>query len=206
MISIYTDGASRGNPGPGGYGAVLISGPHRKELSQGFKLTTNNRMEIIAAVQALKCLKSPCQGKLFTDSTYLKQGVNSWLAKWKANNWRGSDKKPVKNIDLWQELDAVALGNGRRGRGSAAFASARTRRDADSRDTGTDDRRRDTFVSSRCDVPDSAERQTSSGRGRWPVLGARRVQPRARGLCRTGESLHPSRAGVGKQVALSKMG
>lgn len=105
QVEIYTDGACSGNPGPGGWAALLIYNGTRKSISGGEKETTNNRMEILAALEALKCLKTSCHGKLFTDSNYLKQGVASWLAKWKINNWRGSDKKLIKNIDLWQALD-----------------------------------------------------------------------------------------------------
>ncbi len=104
-VLIYTDGACSGNPGPGGWGALLIYEGKRKEISGGEVLTTNNRMEMLAAVEALKQLKLPCKGKLYTDSKYLQQGVSSWMVNWKKNNWRGSDKKPVKNIDLWQALD-----------------------------------------------------------------------------------------------------
>ncbi len=108
-IIIYTDGACSGNPGPGGWGALLIYDGTRKTISGGEAHTTNNRMEMLAAIEALKQLKTPCIGKLYTDSTYLKQGVNSWMSKWKLNNWRGSDKKPVKNIDLWQALDSEVI-------------------------------------------------------------------------------------------------
>ena len=104
-IIIYTDGACSGNPGPGGWAALLIYNDIRKTISGNELDTTNNRMEIMAALEALRQLKSPCKGKLFTDSNYLKQGITEWISKWKSNNWRGSDKKPIKNIDLWQALD-----------------------------------------------------------------------------------------------------
>ena len=105
-ITIYTDGACSGNPGPGGWGALLIYNGKRKNISGGEYESTNNRMEMMAAIQALQYLKESCKIKLYTDSKYLQQGVTSWMAKWKVNNWRGSDKKPVKNLDLWQSLDA----------------------------------------------------------------------------------------------------
>lgn len=104
-VIIYTDGACSGNPGPGGWGALLIYNETRKTISGGEVNTTNNRMELLATIEALKQLKFPCQGKLYTDSIYVQQGINSWLQKWKSNNWRNSSKKEVKNLDLWQELD-----------------------------------------------------------------------------------------------------
>lgn len=104
-IQIYTDGSCLGNPGPGGYGIVLIYGSHRKELAQGYQLTTNNRMELLAAIIALESLKEPCQIELWTDSQYVRQGILHWLANWKQKNWRTSQKKAVKNVDLWQRLD-----------------------------------------------------------------------------------------------------
>lgn len=104
-ILIYTDGACSGNPGPGGWGALLVYEGSRKTISGGEKETTNNRMEMLAAIKALKQLTSSCKGILYTDSKYLQQGVNSWMPKWKLNNWRSSNKQQVKNIDLWQELD-----------------------------------------------------------------------------------------------------
>ena len=105
-VLIYTDGACSGNPGPGGWGALLIYNGTKKSISGGEASTTNNRMEMMAAVEALKLLKFPCKGKLYTDSTYLQQGISSWMAKWKLNNWRGSGKTTVKNLDLWQMLDS----------------------------------------------------------------------------------------------------
>ncbi|NMP16738.1 MULTISPECIES: ribonuclease HI [unclassified Thalassotalea] len=104
VVQIYTDGSCLGNPGPGGYGAVLIYNKHRKELSQGYKLTTNNRMEMLACIIALKALKEPCQVTLTTDSQYVRQGITSWIHNWVKNNWRTASKQPVKNVDLWKTL------------------------------------------------------------------------------------------------------
>lgn len=104
-VFIYTDGSCLGNPGPGGYGAVIEYGKHRKELAEGFALTTNNRMEMLAAIRALQALKQGCQVELTTDSQYLRQGIQSWIHNWKRNGWRTSAKKAVKNVDLWQALD-----------------------------------------------------------------------------------------------------
>ena len=106
-VHIYTDGSCLGNPGPGGYGAILIYGKHRKEISEGFTLTTNNRMELLATIEALKLLTKPCQVELTTDSQYVKNGINQWIHNWRRNGWRTKDKKPVKNADLWQALDEV---------------------------------------------------------------------------------------------------
>lgn len=105
-VIIYTDGACSGNPGPGGWGALLIYNNTRKTISGGEAHTTNNRMELLAAIEALKTLKTPCHGKLYTDSTYVQQGITSWLQKWKSNNWKNSSKSVIKNLDLWQELDS----------------------------------------------------------------------------------------------------
>ena len=105
QVSIFTDGSCLGNPGPGGYGAVLQFGHHRKELSQGYKLTTNNRMEMLAAIKALQTLTEPCLVDLTTDSQYVRQGITQWVNNWRKNGWRTADKKPVKNQDLWQQLD-----------------------------------------------------------------------------------------------------
>ena len=107
-LDIYTDGACRGNPGPGGWGAVLLCPPHRKELS-GFEAgTTNNRMELMAVIGALEALKRPVQANIYTDSQYVRRGITEWLAQWKARQWRTADRKPVKNQDLWQQLEAAA--------------------------------------------------------------------------------------------------
>ena len=107
QVNIWTDGACSGNPGPGGWGAILSVGDRVKELSGGEAETTNNRMELMAAIQALEALKRPCQVALHTDSQYLRGGVTQWMAGWKRNGWRTADRKPVKNIDLWQRLDAA---------------------------------------------------------------------------------------------------
>jgi ribonuclease HI len=104
-VVIYTDGACSGNPGPGGWGAILTAGAHRKEISGGELHTTNNRMEIMAAIRALQSLNRPCKVELHTDSQYLRQGITEWISGWKARGWRTADKKPVKNEDLWRELD-----------------------------------------------------------------------------------------------------
>jgi ribonuclease HI len=104
-IIIYTDGACSGNPGIGGWGALLIYGEHQKEIFGGEGETTNNRMELTAAICALQSLKTPCIAQIHTDSAYLKNGITQWIKNWKANGWRTADKKPVKNIDLWQQLD-----------------------------------------------------------------------------------------------------
>ncbi|OGT38850.1 MAG: ribonuclease HI [Gammaproteobacteria bacterium RIFCSPHIGHO2_12_FULL_38_14] len=104
-IFIYTDGACRGNPGPGGFAALLRFGQHEKQLTGSSLDTTNNRMEMMAAITALRSLKEPCKIDLYTDSLYLKKGITEWLSVWKKNHWKKSDKKPVKNADLWQELD-----------------------------------------------------------------------------------------------------
>ncbi|SHE88220.1 ribonuclease HI [Vibrio gazogenes] len=105
QVEIFTDGSCLGNPGPGGYGIVLRYKSTEKNLSQGFRLTTNNRMEMMAAVVALKSLKEPCQVILTTDSQYVRQGITQWIHNWKKKGWRTADKKPVKNADLWQALD-----------------------------------------------------------------------------------------------------
>ena len=108
-VVIYTDGACSGNPGPGGWGAVLISGEHERELCGGEGPTTNNRMELMAAIQALEALKRPCKVELHTDSQYLRTGITEWLAGWKARGWRTASKSPVKNEDLWRRLDEARL-------------------------------------------------------------------------------------------------
>ena len=107
FVTIYTDGACRGNPGPGGWGAILISGDHERELCGGEPATTNNRMELMAAIQALEALKKPCRVELHTDSQYLRTGITEWLAGWKARGWRTAAKAPVKNEDLWKRLDVA---------------------------------------------------------------------------------------------------
>ena len=110
-VSIYTDGACRGNPGPGGWGALLIAGDRRKELWGGEDHTTNNRMELIAAIEALNALKRPARIVLYTDSVYVRNGITTWLDGWKARGWRTAGKKPVKNQDLWQALDSARAGH-----------------------------------------------------------------------------------------------
>ena len=106
---VYTDGACRGNPGPGGWGALLISGEHRKELSGSEDHTTNNRMELLAAIRALEALKNPGTiARVYTDSQYVIKGMSEWVASWKKRGWKTADKKPVKNQDLWERLDALA--------------------------------------------------------------------------------------------------
>ena len=107
-VEIYTDGACRGNPGPGGWAALLIAGQERKELSGAEAATTNNRMELAAAIEALSALKRRCQVKLYTDSKYVLQGITEWLPNWKARGWRTAAREPVKNQDLWELLDAAA--------------------------------------------------------------------------------------------------
>ena len=109
-VTIHTDGACSGNPGPGGWGAILQWGEHTRELKGGESHTTNNRMELMAAIMALETLKRACTIDLHTDSQYLRNGITNWIHTWKRNGWRTSDKKPVKNADLWQRLDA-ALGH-----------------------------------------------------------------------------------------------
>lgn len=104
-VFLFTDGACKGNPGPGGWGALLRYGKSEKELWGGEANTTNNRMELMAAIEGLKALKRPCDVVLTTDSQYVKNGINSWLAGWKRNGWKTSAKEPVKNQDLWQQLD-----------------------------------------------------------------------------------------------------
>ncbi|HEX2139506.1 MAG TPA: ribonuclease HI [Woeseiaceae bacterium] len=107
-VEIYTDGACRGNPGPGGWGALLVAGEYRKTLHGGERLTTNNRMELTAAIEALRALRGRQTVVLHTDSKYLMDGIRSWLPGWKQRGWKTAAKKPVKNQDLWQALDAAA--------------------------------------------------------------------------------------------------
>ena len=106
-VVIHSDGGCHGNPGPGGWAAILAHGPHIREISGGEPATTNNRMELRAAIEALKTLKEACHVQFHTDSTYLKNGVSAWIAIWKRNGWRTTAKKPVKNGDLWRALDEV---------------------------------------------------------------------------------------------------
>jgi len=106
-VVIYTDGACSGNPGPGGWGAILIAGGHRKELSGGEPATTNNRMELMAAIAALEALKAPSRVDMHTDSQYVRNGIRQWIHAWKQRGWKTADRKPVKNVDLWQRLDAA---------------------------------------------------------------------------------------------------
>ena len=106
-VVVHTDGACSGNPGPGGWGAILQWGDHTRELKGGEAHTTNNRMELTAAIVALETLKRPCVVDLHTDSEYLRQGITGWIKNWKRNGWKTADRKPVKNVDLWQRLDAA---------------------------------------------------------------------------------------------------
>ncbi len=109
LVEIYTDGACRGNPGPGGWAALLRMGDKERELSGGEPLTTNNRMELMAAIKGLEALKRPCRVQLFTDSNYVRDGITKWIHGWRRNGWKTADRKPVKNAELWQELlDATA--------------------------------------------------------------------------------------------------
>jgi ribonuclease HI len=108
VVDIYTDGACRGNPGPGGWAAVLSAGGREKEISGAQPLTTNNRMELQAVIEALSALKRPLQVRLYTDSQYVRRGILEWLPQWKARGWKTADRKPVKNQDLWQQLEAAA--------------------------------------------------------------------------------------------------
>lgn len=110
-VVIYTDGACSGNPGPGGWGAILISGERRKELSGGETPTTNNRMELMAAISALEALKKPSDVELHTDSIYLRDGITKWIHGWRRNGWKTADKKPVKNTELWQRLQEAQAGH-----------------------------------------------------------------------------------------------
>ncbi len=107
VVTIHTDGACRGNPGPGGWGASLEYGDNQRHLYGGELKTTNNRMELTAVIKALEALKFNCQIELYTDSKYVLQGITEWMTSWKARNWRTANKKPVQNVDLWQELDVL---------------------------------------------------------------------------------------------------
>ncbi len=106
-VVIHTDGACSGNPGPGGWGAILDYKGKRRELSGGEKLTTNNRMELMAAIMALEALSRACKAEMHVDSNYVRDGIGKWIHGWKRNGWKTADKKPVKNVDLWQRLDAA---------------------------------------------------------------------------------------------------
>jgi ribonuclease HI len=110
-VVIHTDGACSGNPGPGGWGAILVYGSTRKELNGGEAVTTNNRMELMAAISALEALRRPCRIELHTDSNYLKDGITKWIHGWKRNGWRTAAKDPVKNAELWQRLDKAIIGH-----------------------------------------------------------------------------------------------
>ena len=109
-VIIYTDGACKGNPGPGGWGALLLSGAREKELFGGEALTTNNRMELTAVIRALEALKRPCEVAIYTDSQYVRQGITAWIANWRRKGWRTAGGQPVKNLELWQQLDRLANG------------------------------------------------------------------------------------------------
>lgn len=106
LVELYTDGACKGNPGPGGWGCLLRFGQREKELYGGERETTNNRMELTAVIKGLEALKRPCRVRIVTDSQYVKQGMTQWMARWKRNGWRTAGKQPVKNRDLWEALDA----------------------------------------------------------------------------------------------------
>ncbi|VVE41435.1 Ribonuclease HI [Pandoraea horticolens] len=108
QVEIYTDGACKGNPGPGGWGALLVAGKHRKELFGGEANTTNNRMELLAVIRALEALNKPCHVVLHTDSQYVQKGISEWIHGWKTRGWKTAAKAPVKNADLWQTLDVVS--------------------------------------------------------------------------------------------------
>lgn len=110
-VDVFTDGACSGNPGPGGWGAILRYGATEKELSGGEPGTTNNRMELMAAIASLEALKNPVNVRIHTDSQYVKNGITGWIHGWKKNGWKTADKKPVKNVDLWQRLDAALKGH-----------------------------------------------------------------------------------------------
>jgi ribonuclease HI len=108
VVTIYTDGACKGNPGPGGWGALLVVGAREREIFGGEPRTTNNRMELTAVIRALESLTRPCEVALYTDSQYVKNGIESWIHGWKRNGWKTADRKPVKNAELWRELDELA--------------------------------------------------------------------------------------------------
>ena len=107
LVTVYTDGACKGNPGPGGWGAWLSMGGHERDMCGGEKRTTNNRMELTAVIEALATLKRTCDVSIYTDSDYVRKGITEWIDNWKSRGWKTADKKPVKNVDLWQRLDAA---------------------------------------------------------------------------------------------------
>jgi ribonuclease HI len=107
-VVVYTDGACKGNPGPGGWGVWMVSGSHEKEMWGGERSTTNNRMELTAVIEALNVLKRPCEVVLYTDSEYVRKGITEWIGGWKRRGWKTADNKPVKNADLWQTLEQAA--------------------------------------------------------------------------------------------------
>jgi ribonuclease HI len=111
VVDIFTDGACSGNPGPGGWGAILRSGAHEKEMYGGEAQTTNNRMELLAVIRALETLKRPVRARVHTDSQYVQKGISEWIHGWKARGWKTAGRQPVKNADLWRELDAVQAGH-----------------------------------------------------------------------------------------------
>jgi len=111
VIDIYTDGACKGNPGVGGWGALLRFGDTEKEICGGERETTNNRMELMAVIEALALLERPVRARIHTDSQYVQKGISDWITSWKRRGWRTADNKPVKNVDLWQRLDALAAGH-----------------------------------------------------------------------------------------------
>jgi ribonuclease HI len=111
FVDVYTDGACKGNPGPGGWGALLRFEGKERELFGGEAVTTNNRMELVAVIEALSALTRPCRVRLHTDSRYVQQGITAWIQNWKRRGWRTADGKPVKNVDLWRRLDALAEGH-----------------------------------------------------------------------------------------------
>ena len=113
-VTIYTDGACRGNPGPGGWGVLLLAGEHRRELSGAEPATTNNRMELTAVIEGLQALKRPCEVDLYLDSQYVRQGITEWIAGWKAKGWRTASNQPVKNVELWKRLDTLVNTGGHR--------------------------------------------------------------------------------------------
>jgi len=114
QVEIYTDGACKGNPGPGGWGVLMRSGATERELFGGEPLTTNNRMELLAVIEGLTALRRPCHVVLYLDSEYVRKGITEWIAGWKARGWRTAARQPVKNVDLWQRLDALVAASGHR--------------------------------------------------------------------------------------------